>query len=1095
MNKRLLNIAAGLCVLGIVALVGLQYYASSRTQNREHLYHIFSEGNRILMSAEHAVRVYDRAGKFQSEFGEKGDEPGEFSGYFEARGAPDGTIWVADMQTLRVLHFSATGELLKWWGGYGHGPQKLVENFHVQPLADGTIWVFDTTGHEIERFTSAGEFIGLFPPADTGANHDIRPSGRSGGLDAEVTFTAHCFPHAMALAPDGNIYVSEHTFGRIFVFSPEGRFLHGFGMVADTAVMPDSWVHNFGSKAGLQFTEGIPVNPNAMLMALPYVPASHGGFLAPLPAPMYIFADGDTLYVKVTDEGEFEMGDVYAIRNEKIVARLKVPDELAPFDPWMVSKAGNYLLVTDVDQTKFQAFDLAGNPVDAFQDADLGRDVTALQKKYEFLGWVKGKIPYCIGAILLIAVVLVFLEKRVSRTGERLISPPMVVAESAVAASGVTVAPVVALPATTGMLWRKAAIWALVRGLGCFVLLVVVIMLLAPQAMLKFDAWGMPLLLLLFAVLTTVRKAQLEKHPELVNPAVATVIGRAGTPPAAKTALPAPVCGKLVGLTAAAAATWPLWGMISIVLMTAMGLFMMPFRMLTGFGMGVFWMSDGLQIFGFALVVYLAYKRSLPFIMRHFSLSPRPAHWPMVNVRRRNFLAVLVALLGAIGFAFVPIIARWLLMDVPADSALRTMRLMASYILWGQMPVAAGIFCVLFLLVLGSFRCLDAWRAQRAGEVVAREEFLLPVLLWLALLAGCWLSMHATSRSTMLSSMLLSFAGWLWGAALLVTRRWRPVYPVIIACLAIAGLVFLSGLNTEDYYMMMGFYLLTSLLNVLLPGLLVVMAGALLVRLAARPGLLRLGLVTVVAVTTVGSLALTVMRVQAMPGRENQRHYYGGDIEYMSQPITLSGHVTTAEGVSPTAVKISVFRVEPAQRGNVAGTSEAVSVAAGTPTATANPAADGTFSIELTADPRERETVIEFSAVGLVSRRLGITMGSSETAVSLNVGLPSPSAWAETTVVALDYAPSWRRPELWQLLETMPERERDSVLALELRLRAVAEKCAWLQKGAYASRREYDDMRADVARELVELRRRWPSPPPPRLAELDRAMAGLAVRP
>ncbi len=150
--------------------------------------------------------------------------------------AADGSLYVADSQGHRIWHVSRQGAVLNSWGGEGAEPGQFREPWDVAVDAQGNVYVADTWNHRIQKFTARGEYLlgwgrlGQFTRGD--------PNG-------EGTFFG---PRAVAVGPDGYIYVADTGNKRVQTFDTEGRFLWEFGGAGRNP-------GQFNEPVGLAFTE------------------------------------------------------------------------------------------------------------------------------------------------------------------------------------------------------------------------------------------------------------------------------------------------------------------------------------------------------------------------------------------------------------------------------------------------------------------------------------------------------------------------------------------------------------------------------------------------------------------------------------------------------------------------------------------------------------------------------------------------------------------------------------------------------------------------------------------------------------------------
>lgn len=140
----------------------------------------------VADQTNHRIQVFDRQGKFLFKWGEYGDEPGEFggkSGRDSRTGGPQfvaldsaGNVWTTESANGRVQKFTAEGKYLLSWG---------------------------------DNENKAGSFGGTF----------------TGFKDRKTNLQG---PVGICIDKQDRVWVSAVS-GRIQQFSPEGKFLRGFG--------------------------------------------------------------------------------------------------------------------------------------------------------------------------------------------------------------------------------------------------------------------------------------------------------------------------------------------------------------------------------------------------------------------------------------------------------------------------------------------------------------------------------------------------------------------------------------------------------------------------------------------------------------------------------------------------------------------------------------------------------------------------------------------------------------------------------------------------------------------------------------------------
>jgi len=196
----------------------------------------------------HQVFKFDHDGNLLMTLGERGvagDDPTHFNMPTDVAIAPDGAFYVSDgYRNSRVVKFSAEGNYITSWGSPGTEPGQFDVPHSITLDADGRVYVADRGNARIQIFNQTGQFIEEWKGAFLGRPWAVRinASGEvfvvDGGdqaefwpdrarilkLDSEGQIVASfgsygrapgqfIWPHTIALAPDGTLYVGEVATG------------------------------------------------------------------------------------------------------------------------------------------------------------------------------------------------------------------------------------------------------------------------------------------------------------------------------------------------------------------------------------------------------------------------------------------------------------------------------------------------------------------------------------------------------------------------------------------------------------------------------------------------------------------------------------------------------------------------------------------------------------------------------------------------------------------------------------------------------------------------------------------------------------------
>lgn len=208
----------------------------------------------VADSTNNRIVEYDKNGGFIRQI--TGSPEAAFN---ELRGITidlDGNIWVAEKGAKRIQKFGPTGEFIS---KFTYSQASEFVDVAIGP--DRMLWVTDTGARKVFRFTGDGTLSKTFsipsPPGVTarpfgidvdkfnnawvaiqGSNEVMKLDPNASGGPGSTAFsfggegtTTGKFksPFGIAIAPSGNIFVSEGTNNRIQEFRPDGTFLRAFG--------------------------------------------------------------------------------------------------------------------------------------------------------------------------------------------------------------------------------------------------------------------------------------------------------------------------------------------------------------------------------------------------------------------------------------------------------------------------------------------------------------------------------------------------------------------------------------------------------------------------------------------------------------------------------------------------------------------------------------------------------------------------------------------------------------------------------------------------------------------------------------------------
>lgn len=196
----------------------------------------------VTDNANHTVVKFSHDGVVLLTLGEKnvaGEDATHFNKPTDIAFAKNGDFYVTDgYGNSRVLKFDKSGKLMRTWGKKGSAPGEFNLPHAVQLDAEGHVYIGDRENNRIQVFDSEGEFLrqisGLAPfglflapdqtiyVADGRANKVVRMTLDGKTLTSWGTTGTEAgnfqLPHAVTVAADGAVYVTEITGKRLQKF-------------------------------------------------------------------------------------------------------------------------------------------------------------------------------------------------------------------------------------------------------------------------------------------------------------------------------------------------------------------------------------------------------------------------------------------------------------------------------------------------------------------------------------------------------------------------------------------------------------------------------------------------------------------------------------------------------------------------------------------------------------------------------------------------------------------------------------------------------------------------------------------------------------
>ena len=158
----------------------------------------------IADCSTHQIHVFDEQRKHMRSFGQHGSENGQLNSPTGIAVDDDGLVYVCNGNNSRIEVFGTDGTYVKQFG-VGH----LSYPWGVT-LNNKQVYVADSGSNRISVFTLEGQLI--------------RTIGSRGSGPGQFNW-----PTAVAISPDGDMYIADNNNHRVQVLSPDGVFQREFG--------------------------------------------------------------------------------------------------------------------------------------------------------------------------------------------------------------------------------------------------------------------------------------------------------------------------------------------------------------------------------------------------------------------------------------------------------------------------------------------------------------------------------------------------------------------------------------------------------------------------------------------------------------------------------------------------------------------------------------------------------------------------------------------------------------------------------------------------------------------------------------------------
>jgi len=219
--------------------------------------------------------------KVAGAFGKPGTGNGQFSGARGIAVAPNGNVYISELNNNRIQMFSKSGAFRSRWGTIGTANGQFTNARDVAIAPNGMVWVADDGNGRAQGFSPTGAWkaaVTLTSEAVRGIAVDrdgdvlvaAEGSARAGfrvfkgGTEpaGELLGAGNFTPQDVEASPDGTVYLStaasNSSDAKVRHFTKEGKSLGAFpiGYMSGIAVDQDCniWAADFGERAAVKYS-------------------------------------------------------------------------------------------------------------------------------------------------------------------------------------------------------------------------------------------------------------------------------------------------------------------------------------------------------------------------------------------------------------------------------------------------------------------------------------------------------------------------------------------------------------------------------------------------------------------------------------------------------------------------------------------------------------------------------------------------------------------------------------------------------------------------------------------------------------------------